>query len=157
LIFNCPDLWEVFYSRDVFGGGEGGARTCKTAREFIANPGLGISANSGVIAGFGNTYTVLTTEELWSGQQDILQAIPKPRECAHSTGASSFAAWRFPEEFVFPFPCVAHMLPVQQAIPCTTHADANIGAHKRSTAIRHTQAPAILPGAKGKWGNVSMQ
>jgi hypothetical protein len=147
------------YGREVFGGGEGGAKTCKTAREFLAKPGFGISAENEVIAGFGNRYTaLLTTEELRSGQQDILQrAIPELGECAQSSGASSFAAWCFPEGFGLPFPCAAHMLPAQHAIVWATQAAANIGAPSKSTVIRHTQAPTILPRAKGKWRSVSMR
>jgi len=115
--------------------------------------GFTIAAGSDTFAGSGNTYTaLLTTEELCSWQQDILQAaIPPLCECSQSIGASSFAASLFPEEFVFPCPWAAHMFPVQHAIPRACHAVAHIGAHSIITAIRHTHAPAVFPGAIGAW------
>jgi hypothetical protein len=133
------------------GGGEGGANTCKTSSCFKATAEFSVSAGAEIPTGSGKTYTLLLTREAPSSwQQDMLQAvIPAPRECSHST--SFFVASLFPGEFFFPRPCAAHMFPAQHAIPRAIHADAHIGVHSSNTAIRHTHAPTVLPGAIGAW------
>ena len=121
--------------------------TCKTSSCFTATANLIVSAGAAISTGSGNTYTLLLTAigASSSWQQDMLHAaIPAPFECSHS--APVFAG-----EFVFPCPCAAHMFPVQHAIPCNINADAHIGVHSSNTAIRHTHAPTVLPGAIGAW------
>jgi hypothetical protein len=139
------------YRRELLGGGEGGANTCKTSSYCTETVVLIVSAGAEIAAGAGNTYTPLLTRDApcwW--QQDMLHAAnPALRECSHSI--SFFVASLFSVEFVFPCPCAAHMFPAQHPIPRAIHADAHIGVHSSNTAIRHTQAPTVLPGAIGAW------
>ncbi len=143
-----PHFYKMsFYRRELLGGGEGGANTCKTSSCFAATAKLMVSAGAAISTGCDNTYTPLftTTDASSSWQQDMLQAaMPVARECSHS--APVFAG-----EFVFACPCAAHIFPAQHAIPCSIHADAHIGVHNSNTAIRHTHAPTVLPGAIGAW------
>jgi hypothetical protein len=133
------------------GGGEGGASTCKTSSCFKATVEFTVSGGAEISTGSGNTYTLLLTSDapsVW--QQDMLHAtIPAPRGCSHSI--SFFVASFFPGELVFPCPCTAHIFPAQHAAPRAIQADAHIGVHNSNTAIRHTDAPAVLPGAIGAW------
>lgn len=132
------------------GGGEGGANTCRTSSCFTAAARLIVSAGEEILTRSGKTYTPLLTRDAPSSwQQDMLHAIPALGECSHSI--SFFVASLFAGEFVFPCPCAAHMFPAQHAVPRAIHADAHIGVHSSNTAIRHTQAPTILPGAIGTW------
>jgi hypothetical protein len=138
------------YRGDVLGG-EGGANTCNTSWYFVAAAKLTVSAGAEIPTTSGRTYTLLLTREvLCSGQQDMLHAaIPAPRECSHAI--SFFVGSLFAGEFVFPCACTAHIFPSQHAIPRAIHADAHMGAHSSNTAIRHTHAPTVLPGAIGAW------
>jgi hypothetical protein len=143
------------YWREVFGGGEGGTITRKTSSYFTALVGLTISRGSKIAAASGSTYTPAPAiKGLCSWQQDMEQAaIPAPGECAHSIGASRFAASLFvgDGEFALPCPCAAHMFPAQHDIPRAAHADAHIGADSSTTAVRHTHAATILRRASGVW------
>ncbi len=139
------------YRRELLGGGEGGANTCKTSSCFKATVEFTVSGGAEISTGSGNTYTLLLTRDapsLW--QQDMLHAtIPALRGCSHSI--SFFVASLFPGELVFPCPCTGHIFPAQHAVPRAIHADAHIGVHNSNTAIRHTHAPTVLTGAIGAW------
>jgi|SRR5271165_750847 len=68
------------YRREVLGGGEGGANTCKTSSHFAATLEFSVAAGSEIATGSGKTYSVPVIKEApCSWQQDIAQAaIPPP-------------------------------------------------------------------------------
>ena len=101
-----------------------------------------------IATGLGSTKTIapVTTGSVgW--QHAILQSIAAFPWCSHKEGCAFFAASASPELFFDACPCSGHIAPSQQPMPAACNAKAHAGAHSSITAIKHTHAPSLLPGA----------
>jgi hypothetical protein len=71
--------------------------------------------------------------------------------CSHPAIGASFAGLVSLELFFGACPCSGHIAPSQQPIPAACKAEAQAGAHSNNTAIKHTHARNLLPGALESW------